>query len=404
MCMKSAFFIFLAFFLLMLLPVSCNQGKIEEHQKEEEVVPLSNHWEKPVPYQEVPEGLTSLSAESCGSCHRDHYEEWKTSTHAVAWQDPQFQKELQKENIFACLNCHIPLENQQEFLVEGKIEGDYKRPVRVKNPRYDAKLMDESITCAVCHVRDGAVIGSLGTGKAPHKTVKDPEFLSETLCMSCHNVAEVLNPTLVCTFETGDEWKGNWAQKEGKNCISCHMPNTEREWFPGMPKRKSHFHNFPGSGIPKLMGMEVKGLNGLSIREDHLRSSIRMGEKFDYTIYLKNEHAGHRLPTGDPERFFLISIQLVSSDGKVIHEENGRIGEKWQWYPKAEKLDDNNLDPKEERQFDFSYIVKQPGLYKLKVKVSKHRMTEETARYHGLFGQYPLSIEVFSKSHAIQVK
>lgn len=401
--MKLTVYIFLTVPLVSVLLLSCKQGKIEEHQ-EEVVVQLSKHWEKPVSYQEVPEGLTSLSAASCGSCHRDHYEEWKTSTHAVAWQDPQFQKELQKENIFACLNCHIPLENQQEYIVKGKIGGDYKRPVRVKNPRFDSKLMDESITCAVCHVRDGAVIGSMGTGKAPHKTVKDPVFLSETLCMSCHNVAEVLNPTLVCTFETGDEWTGNWANKDGKNCISCHMPTTEREWFPGMPKRSSHFHNFPGSGIPKLMGMKVSGLNGLAIREDLLKSNFRKGEAIAYSIILKNEHAGHRLPTGDPERYFLVSIQLIANDGQVIHEQIGRIGEKWKWYPKAKKLDDNNLNPKEERRFDFSYVAAKSGKYKLNVKVSKHRMTEETAKYHDLLGKYPLSIDVYSKTYSIQVR
>ena len=85
-----------------------------------EIVPLKETWEKVVSYQEVPEGLQSLSAKDCGVCHVQHYEEWKTSTHANAWTDLQFQAELEKEpSPFFCINCHIPLQNQQEYIVDG---------------------------------------------------------------------------------------------------------------------------------------------------------------------------------------------------------------------------------------------------------------------------------------------
>jgi hypothetical protein len=51
---------------------------------------LRSDYAHAVPYQKVPEGLTSLRAESCGSCHREIYEEWKTSIHAQAYTDPFF--------------------------------------------------------------------------------------------------------------------------------------------------------------------------------------------------------------------------------------------------------------------------------------------------------------------------
>ena len=89
------------------------------------IVPLKNSWEMAVPHQEVPQGLTSLKARDCGLCHVQHYEEWQKSTHANAWTDKQFQAELKKESSpFMCINCHIPLQNQQEYIIKGLENGD----------------------------------------------------------------------------------------------------------------------------------------------------------------------------------------------------------------------------------------------------------------------------------------
>ena len=53
---------------------------------------LRSDYAHAIPYQKIPEGLTSLKAESCGECHREIYEEWKTSIHAHAYEDPFFQR------------------------------------------------------------------------------------------------------------------------------------------------------------------------------------------------------------------------------------------------------------------------------------------------------------------------
>ena len=366
-----------------------------------DTIPLTKHWEKAVPHQEVPSGIMTLKAKDCGSCHQEIYEEWKKSTHSVALQDPQFQAEMKKDDIYACLNCHIPLQNQQEYIVTGLLDGDHKRPVRTPNPDFDKELQQESITCAACHVRDGKVIGTIGMEGAIHAGKVDTEFLSEKLCISCHNVVDELNPVLVCTFETGDEWKDNWAIREGKNCISCHMEEIERPIFQGGKVRKSHFHSFPGSGIPKFYDMESVGLNGLETFPDSLPETIATGETLKYTLRLKNSNAGHNVPTGDPERFFLIDFYLKNASGDTLKTTQYRIGEKWEWYPVAKKVEDNNMRPREERDFVFEYPVKQSGAMSLTVKLTKHRITKENADYNGLTEEYPMFIDVFEKEHRI---
>lgn len=374
--------------------------------KEKEVVqPLTESWEKAIPNQEVPAGLVDLKAENCGTCHQEHYEEWQYSTHSHAWTDAQFQAELRKDSSpFLCINCHIPLQNQQEFIVTGLVNGDIYRPVKEVNPKFDEKLQLEGINCSSCHVRDGHIIGAFETDLAPHPVKVDPVHLSaEKLCISCHNANAVVTPTLACTFETGDEWKaGPYYGK--KDCVSCHMPEVKRSLVAGYPKRKSHRHWFAGSGIPKAKGAKTKVMNGLEFYPELPQKIIQFADSLHYAISLKNEYAGHRVPSGDPERFVLINFKLRDAQNKLIAEDTARIGERWQWYPEAKKLSDNNLYPEEVRKFKFSHLPKEQGKYKLSVEVTKHRMDEATAEYNKLDDSYPLYISIFKKEYDIEVK
>jgi len=368
------------------------------------IMPLTESWEKAVPFQEIPDGLVSLSAESCGSCHQQHYEEWKTSTHAHAWTDMQYQAELKKESSpYMCINCHIPLENQQEYIVDGLIDGDVYKPSRRKNERWDMKLQQEGITCVACHLRGDAIVGTMGSEKAPHRTVKDPKFLSESLCISCHNAVATITPEVTCNFETGDEWKhGGYASE--KNCISCHMEEVQRPIFPGYEEWKSHYHSFPGSGIPKVAGETPGMLKGLEFYPGEMKRRYAPGEPVEYSLDVKNEYAGHRVPTGDPERFILINFTLTDENGKLVKKDVERIGEKWQWHPVAKKLGDNNLDPKEERSYNGGFEKLKKGKYTLNIEVTKHRMDEKTAHYNKLTDAYPLFISIYEKSYSFEVR
>jgi hypothetical protein len=368
------------------------------------ILPLTKTWEKAIPYQEIPEGLTSLSAKSCATCHLKHYQEWLLSTHAHAWSDQQFQAELKKESSpFMCINCHIPLQNQQQYIIQGLIDGDIYKPVKTINPHFDLDLQSEGITCASCHVRGNAIIGPTGSPKAPHKTIKDTAFLSEQLCIACHNASAVLTPTLACTFETGDEWKAGpyWGIR---NCISCHMDTIHREIAPGYGIRLSHQHYFAGSGIPKSDSVESKIKNGLAIYPSALRKVYGVGDTISFVLKVKNEFAGHKVPTGDPERFFNITFTAKNEADSIIATKADRIGERWEWYPVAKKLSDNNILPKEERDFTFKFRPGRKEKIKLSVTVTKHRLNKESADYNKLDKSYPLFITIFEKDFATEVR
>lgn len=368
------------------------------------VVPLKKSWEKAVPHQEIPQGLVSLRARDCGACHVKHYEEWQKSTHSQAWTDMQFQAELKKESSpFLCINCHIPLQNQQEYKVTGLEFGDIYKPVKEKNPHFDPELQSEGITCASCHVRNNSIIGPTGSQLAPHAVIKDNIHLSENLCISCHNATAVVTPTLACSFETGDEWK-NGPYYGKKNCVSCHMPETHRSIVAGMPERKSRFHSFPASGIPKSPNHHPERLESLEFKTSKVKSIYKQNDSLNFVITLINAHAGHRVPSGNPERFIITNIWIIDENGKIIKTQVNRIGENWEWHPVAAKISDNNLNPGESRSYIFSAILNQKGKYKIEIQVSKHRLTPESAKYNKLGKEYPLSFVAWEKSIPFEVE
>ena len=387
-------------FFILILAIVYMEMFLEDYKV---IVPLSKSWEKALPHQEIPQGLVSLQAKSCGTCHVQHYQEWQKSTHAQAWKDLQFQAELKKESSpFMCINCHIPLQNQQEYIITGLENGDIYKPVKTLNPKFDPQLQQEGITCVSCHVRNNVIIGPTGSLLAPHAVIKDTIHLSENLCISCHNANAVVTPTLACSFETGDEWKaGPFFGK--KNCISCHMPETHRSIVAGMPSRKSRFHSFPASGIPKLDTLKPERLESLSFKASQLKKTYRESDSLQFSLSLTNDFAGHKVPSGNPERFIMVVMTIYDKNNLPIHTVTGRIGEHWEWHPEAKKISDNNLDPGETRTFKLQYLMADAGKYKLKVKVSKHRLTPESAAYNKLGNNYPLFIDVYEKVYDIKV-
>lgn len=362
----------------------------------EQVQPLTHPWERAIPQQAVPEGLESLRAADCGECHRQIYQEWRGSVHARALSDPQFQAEWAKDgHLFVCRNCHTPLQNQQETIVAGLVAGDYGRPAQHPNPGFEAALEEEAITCAVCHVRAGIVIGPYGDTDAPHPVRRDPELLSATGCMTCHNVQGVLSATLICSFTTGDEWLASPYPTQGKDCVACHMPEVERADVEGQVPRASNRHTWAGGGIAKHPGDEALARReyapGLEVA---LESAQREGDSLRVAVRLTNARAGHQLPTGDVERFLAVDLELLGSDATVLAARQERIGEVWEWWPEARQVSDNSLAPLESRRFELvGPAPTSDGPARLRLVVTHHRMTEENARAMGVLGRYPLAAE-----------
>lgn len=335
---------------------------------------------------QVPAGVGSMSAKACGSCHQELYEEWKVSTHALAWVDRQYQEEIKKSgNRWLCLNCHTPLLTQQDRWPVALQNGDVELPVLVDNPVYDEALREEGITCAACHVREGVVHGPGLGGEPPHPVKTDPDVRSGALCERCHQAtATYPGKSFVCVFNTGDEWRAGPYDERGVGCVDCHMPAVQRPAAVGGPVREVRQHWWRGAGIPKVEGVHPPpeaNAPGLGLAATWKEAAVE--------VVMTNANAGHMLPSGDPERWVQVDLVFTDAGGAEVGSWSHRIGQRWTWNPEPKKEDDNRLAPDESRTVQVPAPAKAVSAV---VRASSHRMSEETANYHHLT-DYPRMVQ-----------
>ncbi len=361
---------------------------------------LREDYARPIPYQAVPEGIESLSAESCGQCHREIYEEWKSSIHAYAYEDPFFQAYWKRDdNIWVCLNCHTPLENQQPTLIRDIPRGRVERAVQVPNPQYDARLQREAVTCAACHVRDGVIWGPYDDSAAPHPTGFDPGFRTTQVCYRCHNVvsgpAQFYNVGPCGTYA---EYEGRYfMQERGLICQSCHMPSVDRPVAEGGPVRRGRQHLWRGGHDPEMIKRAV------AVQVKALPPDPKPGQDVQFTLTLVNAGAGHKIPTGDPDRFFTVEFEVRDGAGAVLSEQTDTMGRWILWQPVILEVLDNRLLPLASREYTFAYRLPShsTGLT-LTARVRYHILTDDQhemlRKRYGLTANDPYRFTIYERS------
>lgn len=349
---------------------------------------LREDIKRAIPQQTVPVGVESLRAEACGACHREIYEEWKSSIHSQAFTDPFFQAYWRKDrHIWVCLNCHAPLQNQQATAVNGLHGGRIDRPVAEPNHAFDADLQREGVTCAVCHVRDGIILGPFDDAVAPHPTRYDPRYRSTDICYTCHAVPsdrfQFYNGGPCATFL---EFEAGPYKAKGYICQNCHMPEVERVMADGGPVRKGRRHLWRGGHDPAMLQRALD----VSLGAD--RAVLTAGETTTWTLTLTNAGAGHMLPTGDPDRYLLAEFEVRDARGRVLAARRSTIRRWILWWPVIYEYDDTRIPPLHSRDLTFSRAVPSgdEGLT-LTARVSYHFMTDR--QYRRLQTEYGLEVE-----------
>lgn len=350
---------------------------------------IREDFSKAVPYDKPVPGIPGIRAEQCGSCHQAIYEEWKTSYHAKAFVDPFFQAYWRKDKqIWICLNCHAPMAPQQPWLIKGLEGGKVHRPIKADNPHYDAEFQQEGITCASCHVRDGVIEGPYDDMQAPHPTRYSPRFRSTDICFTCHQVPsgpfQFYNGGPCSTFP---EFEAGPYSKRGMICQDCHMPSIERPIATGGPVRQGRQHLWRGGHSPEMIRRAVT----VQLTSD--REKLQPGQAANFTLKLTNSGAGHKIPTGDPDRYFTITFEVVDAAGKVLKHQEDTMRRWIVWWPVIVEVYENRLVPQASRDYRFQYRLPQnPEGLTLRATLKYHIMTEK--QYKKLQTKYGLSVEV----------
>jgi hypothetical protein len=289
-----------------------------------------------------------------------------------------------------CLNCHIPLENQQENLVLGFKDKEKFKPILKPNPNFDPVLRDEGVTCAVCHIKEGKVVGPFEIDDAPHPVIADPEMTSGVkFCEKCHVVS-------------GERWDtfyrippcGTVAEISEKNevldCVGCHMPEVIRPLVEGLKARKGGKHFFRGGHHPETVRK--------SLKVEYKKEPSDNKKTYRYIFTLTNIGATHYLPTGTPDRHLTLELRLLNKEGKMTKEKIHTMKRYILWRPFVVDYKDTRLPFNEPRKFTFEFNAdtkNQPSV--LDVTVRYHLLEEKQRKKIGYENNEPIAYPIYNK-------
>ncbi len=296
--------------------------------------------------------IHQVSSETCKTCHKDIYKQWKGSMHAnsTAFKDPihgTFYRKVmgdpgkeglrnKKGKYPICLQCHAP------------------NAAKDKKTKLDsAPAYAEGVNCVACHtlkklVGVDATKGKLGlkayetstklqgSGRHsnnklaslvaqgddfgfggdddkkpnPHmgeavevdgKTIQSlpmesnpSQLRTSDACMGCHDKRNNAHGVPLCA--TGDEYIASNAQVD---CLSCHMPMG-----------KGFADHSMGGGHD--MGMLQRSVV-------FYMDSKKSGDKITSTITLRNKQP-HTMPTGAPFRNLYMKVTAYDKNGNMVWE------------------------------------------------------------------------------------
>ena len=314
--------------------------------------------EAPLPPQRVPVGLASVSAVQCALCHAEIHDEWRRTDHAEAFTSPLYQVDLRDQGSpYVCAYCHTPLVAQRAEVVEG-IRFFWPSLVAdsTPNPGYDPALEAEGVTCAACHLRDGAMVGGHDIeGEAPHAVRYDPGFDSVEMCRPCHTLDITFGTELARPIQdTFAEWEVYRARGGEETCIDCHMPDVgARSLALDRPPRPSRSHALRGPGDVDFLR------TGLLIKESALR---REGAQVRGSLTIENG-SGHRIPTAEPQRRVEVVLEVFGAGGEVLARSASVIQRVVQLPAMVEAVgQDTTLLPRETRRFDLEVSWPEGGV------------------------------------------
>ena len=286
----------------------------------------------PISTPDVPEGLSSLSAQECNSCHFDTHDSWNGSGHQMAWSQETAALLGTDESIEPiCVGCHLPIESQHS--TPSQEEGE---PSHV----WDPTLQQEGVTCAACHVRDGTIYGVHMTENAPHAVTPSSELQSAEFCANCHQLSWPDSDRPI--YDTFGEWSRSWYADAGITCQTCHMRPT-----PGVATAGAlgYFSDHSPSIDPsRAITLQISLDAPIAVR----------GTEFVGSFTITNSGSGHAFPTGSPFKSVLITATLFDGDQEPASDIfSGTLERTVQDGPPWNTLSDSTLAPNESKSWDF---------------------------------------------------
>jgi len=314
-----------------------------------------------------------IDPEVCARCHRDIYDMWDGTMHSAAFDDPLFRAATklfvskavhpgERGDAEHCVVCHNPI-----AVRSGQVKGS--------SGDYDAvdDVTSRAISCDLCHSIDEIVMventsfntdpgngeDDPGTKLGPrddaapmyHDAAYSGIHTRSEICGACHNVTHLWYLTKL--EGTYDEWfhspYNSLDPEKVVSCQDCHMrqspgnPSTGMTLRPDYPGASSDMgperlhiyrHSVAGANtlMPGLLGNDDSArLAGERLKHAAVIEITDVGKTgggvTSVTVRVRNEGAGHMLPTGVTEfRQMWLEITVTDPSGTKVFSSGGIDG------------------------------------------------------------------------------
>ncbi len=296
----------------------------------------------------------------CATCHQATYESWARTFHALSVIDPVFVealertgKELGRQGRELCLMCHSPTTN---------LSGDFD----LSDP-----ISKEGVTCSFCHsvtaidhearrdrfTNEPARLKTDGAASISDRHSESHDIMMNAeFCAGCHEWVNALGLRVLSTYS---EWKESFFAGKKIACQQCHMPQSPGGGQEGSKTmRPTNLHFQMGGHSQDQLVVAAQ-----------LDVTAEVGEKeIRLAVAVTNAKAGHKLPTGIPNRKMKLLVELYDRQGllldsrtvvysRVIADAQGRVLDDVadQFVRGATELSDNRIAPKETRRQTFVF-------------------------------------------------
>lgn len=244
--------------------------------------------------------LATADASRCLPCHQSIVDEWTQAMHAqsTAERNPLYAmmvaKATEKVGEGApkkCGTCHAP---------SGLGTSPRER---------------DGVTCLTCHELKADHPGQL-SGIRPPQSFARPSAGntdSNALCLSCHGEFKSPDGFDVCTTgaEHAEHTAATTAAGAPQNCVDCHMPTAAGPSVFRGGKKDHRSHRFPAARAGLLAGQAA------------VLAATRDATTNEIVVEIKPGSIGHALPTGNPMRFVVATVEAKDAEGKVLWRNHG---------------------------------------------------------------------------------
>jgi len=282
------------------------------------------------------------SPEYCGTCHEQHFNDWKGSMHAYATVDPIYRAMLDKGTEDTqgkldqfCIQCHAPIASKGGLTPVYDDNGTWKVQFDMSEP-----TIGHGVVCVTCHrmesveatknaaftLNEQTLYGPGDSGQDAHKIKASTLLTSSNMCGSCHNV---VNPKGALLENTFSEWYAsefNDGIGVDKSCQDCHMPQYTGEIVDGKT-REIHEHTFVGVDLALTADFPDKERQ-LALVTALLKScgDLKIAPSANTTtpgirVSVTNINNGHALPSGSTaDRQVWVHLVVTDDTGAIILE------------------------------------------------------------------------------------